>query len=235
MVACASSFWHWPGLRQLGYAALLGAAATALFAVVYGGADWFTHQHTYRVPVHTGLDLAMPLVPAMSMFYLSLNLMLWMTPFVLRTRRELEALALGIAAATLAAGAVFLILPAADAFDADDHRSLGAWAGTFKLARALALRHNYLPSLHVAYTVICLGALFPHAGPAGKMLLSAWGAAVVASTMLTHQHYVLDVVSGMLLGWAALECVCRRWLARPASQATQEPRASLSNHPGPPA
>ncbi len=221
-----SSFWHWPGIAQLRYAMLLALAQSALFIAVYGGADWLTHQHAYRLQMHTNFDLSMPFVPALFVVYLSLNPLLWMTPFVLRSRRQLEAISLALAASTLVAGLVFVSLPAADAFERPSEPALGVWVHTYAIARALALRHNYFPSLHVAFTVICVLAFQRQATFRGQVLLAAWGMAIVASTVLTHQHYLLDVASGLLLGWAAEAFVYRTWSTRNANRASQESSAS---------
>ncbi len=197
----------------MAYAIGLGLAETAWFALIYGGAAYFTDRHGYRVALHTTADMAMPLVPAAAILYLSLNLLLWCAPFILRTRRELEGLTAALAVATLAAGIGFVCLPAADAFTAPSDGELGHWAGVFHFAQWLALTHNYFPSLHVAFTTICIVVYCQRASALGRLLLWGWGLAIVASTLLTHQHYLADVASGLILGWAAARWVYRPWLA----------------------
>jgi len=198
------SFWHCPGWPNLRFAVMLGLAQAALFAVVYGGADWVTHQHSYRARVHLDADLAMPMVPGMALLYLSLIPLLWLAPFVLRSRRELLAYVMALAAATVAASVFFLAVPAADAFAPPDDETLGYFLPVYRVASALAGRHNYLPSLHVTFTTICILIYSGAAGALGKLVLGTWGAAIVASTLLTHQHYLLDVFSGLLLGAGAV-------------------------------
>ena len=221
-VSKRGGFWHWPPPWRLAYAIGLGLAETAWFALIYGGAAYFTDRHGYRVALHTAADMAMPLVPAAAILYLSLNVLLWCAPFILRTRRELEGLTAALAVATLAAGIGFVCLPAADAFPAPSDVELGPWAGVFHFAQWLALSHNYFPSLHVAFTTICVAIYCQRASAAGKVLLCGWGLAIVASTLLTHQHYVADVASGLVLGWAAVRWVYRPWLGRGAALATGE-------------
>lgn len=209
MIRDDAPFLHWPPWDRIRYAMGLGLAQAALFAIVYGGADWFAAQHRYRVPLHSKLDLAIPLVPAMAVFYLSLNLLLWLAPLVLRTRQQLRAIVAAQAAATLVAAIGFLALPGQDAFPLAARSELGIWDGPMQLARWIALHHNYLPSLHVTYTVICIAAYRDWATGRVRMALWCWGAAIIASTLLTHQHYLLDVAAGLLLGWAAIRFVYR--------------------------
>lgn len=207
------SFWHWPGWSQLGYALLLGSGEMLLFLLFYGGANWVAEQHHWRVAIHCSADLSIPIVPWTIALYLSLNLLLWMAPFVLRTRAELKALTAALAAATLIAGPVFLLLPAQDAFPPLDPQQLGDWSTCFNVARTMAMQHNYLPSLHVAFTVIAASSYATQAQRLGRILLGTWSAAIVVSTLLTHQHYLLDVVTGLLLGWLAVS-----WIYRPMLQ-----------------
>ena len=207
-------FWHWPPPKQLAFAIGLGLAESAWFGVVYGGAACFSDRHNYRVALHTAADLAIPLVPATVLLYLSLNLLMWCAPFILHTRRELTAMTATLVIATLIGGVGFVCLPGADAFPEPSDADLGRWASVFHFARWLAMRHNYFPSLHVAFTTICVAIYCDRANTAGKLLLRGWGLAIVTSTLLTHQHYLADVASGLILGWAAVRWVYRPCLAR---------------------
>jgi membrane-associated phospholipid phosphatase len=211
-----------PSVAQLAYALRLGAAQSLLFALVYGGADLLTRLRTYRVALHTSCDLALPLVPSAALFYLSINPLLWMAPLVLRTRDELRAYVASLAAATLAAGFGFVLLPADDAFAAATSEQLGAWSGAYALAQTIALRHNYFPSLHVAFTVICISTYGRYGGLGARTLLWTWGVAIVASTLLSHQHYFVDVVAGAALGAVSKLWVFDRLAGLPVALPTEE-------------
>lgn len=225
----SETLWHWPGWRQLGYAVGLGLALTIWFAVAYGGADWLTEHRSYRVRLHLPIDLAMPLVPAMTVFYLSLNVLLWCAPFILRTRSEYESLVITLAAATAVAAVSFILLPGQDAFAVPQERQLGGWAEIYNLASCLALSHNYLPSLHVAFTTIAVMAYAARATHRAKLLLWGWGLAIISSTMLIHQHYIADVTSGMLLGWLAVKGIYQPLTAK--SLAIPSLQTPPANHP----
>lgn len=230
----AQRFWFWPGWRQLGFALALSTIVAAVFIFVYGGADWLTDQHSYRVRMHTPADLAIPLLPEAAVAYLSLNVLFWICPFVLRTRRELVAFAATLLVTTLAAGVFFVALPVADAFDPAEVHSLRGWTAAYDVARVIALHHNYFPSLHVAFATICVLAYGEHAAKFAKLLLGAWWLAIVASTLLIHEHYLVDVVSGLLLGWCVERWGYRSWCfvaappAPPTTQASASPPPSQS-------
>jgi membrane-associated phospholipid phosphatase len=56
---------------------------------------------------------------------------------------------------------------------------------------------------------ICIELFAVHAGWKGKILLRAWGVLIAASTLFTHQHHLLDAVTGYLLALAVVEFVSR--------------------------
>jgi hypothetical protein len=119
-------------------------------------------------------------------------------PFIIRERREFTALILGLAISILLGGIGFLLLPARAAFPPPGE--LGVWTGLFHLADRLNLDHNMVPSLHVALSVACVAAFSRRANKPGRFALWWWAAGISASTLLTHQHHVLDVVIGWVVG-----------------------------------
>lgn len=90
---------------------------------------------------------------------------------------------------TLAAWPMFVLLPIASIPTPEIELPL-----LFQVADWVNLDNNYLPSLHVSYATTC--AFF-----AGGPLWTLWAVAISASTLLCHQHYLLDVLAGFLLGW----------------------------------
>jgi membrane-associated phospholipid phosphatase len=157
-----------------------------------------------------------------------MELVFALAPFILRSCRELQALALSLAAVTTVAGISFLLFPAELAYPRHDP---GAWSGFFAIARAMALPYNLVPSLHVAMSWICLAAYSAHCGVAGKALFATWAAAIALSTLLTHQHHLLDVATGIALAVAGKRFIYDRRRARLLDM--QRPPASPSAGPVP--
>ena len=132
-----------------------------------------------------------------------------------------------LAIVTAIAGIGFLLLPAEPAYpplDAGRWEPLAAWN------RHIVLTYNLVPSLHVALSVVTLSAYATRCGNLGKGLLATWGAAIALSTLLTHQHHLLDVVTGLILGWGGHRLVYQHWLAT-----GQSSPANPSSDPAPPA
>ncbi len=211
----------WPGWAHLRFAALLSLANTLWFLAVYGGADLLTARRGFRVPVHVSAELRIPFVPWMTVFYMSIYGLFFLAPFILRTRREFVAIVATMAVAVAVSGIAFLLFPAELAFAPVRPEQLGIWAGIYHVADELNLTYNLLPSLHVAFAVICVACFSPRAPGPVKAALWLWASLIAASTVLIHQHHILDVVTGWLLAVLCVRTVFRRsLLSRPEAQAT---------------
>ena len=90
---------------------------------------------------------------------------------------------------------------------ADREQGLGIWAGLFHLADRLNLDYDLVPSLHVALSVACITAFCIHTRVIGRTLLWIWAAAIALSTLLTHQHHVIDVVTGWFLATLCMRVI----------------------------
>ena len=204
-------FLQWPGWPYLRFAWLLSSLSGAWFALVYLGCEWITAQRVLRVPVHLPFELFIPLFPPALLFYMSIYLLFLAGPFVVRDRRAFRVLICALAVTTLAGGIGFLLLPSSAAFPPPG--DLGVWAGLYRLADRMNLDYNMVPSLHVALSVCCIMAYAKYASHVGRMLLWSWGAAIAVSTVLTHQHHLVDAMSGWVLGTTAFR-VSGVWDAR---------------------
>lgn len=195
------AFIGWPGWPFLRFAWLLTAANGVWFAVVYIGCDWITAQRSLRIPVHLPGELSIPFIPSAVVIYMSIYVLFLAGPFIVRERREFSALIRALAMITLIGGIGFLLIPARVAFDPPG--DLGLWRGLFHFADRLNLDYNMVPSLHVALSVCCISAFSRRASRLGGLLLWIWAVAIAVSTLLTHQHHIVDVATGWILGIAA--------------------------------
>lgn len=228
MLQRRESFLAWPGWALIWRSLLLALPVTFWWIFVYHGANWVTEIRSDRVRVHLDAELAMPFVPAFVLGYLSINLMFLAAPFALRSRRELDALALSLAGIVGVAGICFLIFPADLAYPVSDP---GAWSALLDIARTFALAHNLAPSLHVAMSCLCLAAYASHCGKLGKTILGLWGVTIAVSTLLIHQHHLLDVLSGLILAVAGKRLIYDPWLKRSPKMQRSPPNQSAG--PGP--
>jgi membrane-associated phospholipid phosphatase len=61
--------------------------------------------------------------------------------------------------------------------------------------------HAALPSAH-NYITMLIASFAIHSYPRQRLLWSAVVVIVALSTLFTGQHYILDVVAGLAVGWA---------------------------------
>jgi membrane-associated phospholipid phosphatase len=184
-----------------------------LFVLVYVGADAWTARRAVRHRVDFSWEASMPFVPQTIWIYSSIYLVFAAVPFVLRSPREIAALAMALSAVILAGAAGFLLLPARLAYPAVPLSGDPVTLALFRASDRLNLEYNLLPSLHVALSSTTLGALATRARASGRLLLAACAVAIGLSTVLTHQHHVLDVAAGYAVAAAALSLVYRPWSA----------------------
>lgn len=172
---------------------------TIEWIVVYGGSNWITGLHDYRVDLHTALDSQIPFVPATAIIYLSLFPMLWLSALVLHTPQQIQSFARAIGVLIAISGLGFLFVPAQQLYEGPAGPSTTGLA--FQLADWINLNYNSLPSLHVGMAVACAYFYSRLTSLTVAVGWWAWATAIALSTLLTHQHYVVDVATGGALGF----------------------------------
>jgi membrane-associated phospholipid phosphatase len=190
-------FLAWPEPAELRFGLLLCAAFFLFFESTYLATNALTALHRFRFHVHSQAELAIPFVPAMVAGYLSLNLLLALTPFILRTWREIAPLCIVLCLETIVCAACFLLFPVELAYAPQTDWS--AWGRFCAAVTALSLPYNNAPSLHVAFAFTAAMAFGARCGRLGRGMLLAWAALVAASTLLIHEHHIVDVVAGIAL------------------------------------
>ncbi len=200
----------WPGWPHVHFAFWNIFVVTVWFCFIFGGADWLTAHRTARVRIDFNFESHIPLVPAFTVVYMSIYLLFLAAPFVLRTRREITTLARAQVFTISIAGICFLLIPAQLEFPPASDAELGIWRSLFRTADWLNLDYNLVPSLHVALSIVCIEMFCARARTYVRIWLRAWGALIAASTVLTHQHHIVDMVIGYLLAFGIVALVCVR-------------------------
>jgi membrane-associated phospholipid phosphatase len=126
-------------------------------------------------------------------------------PLFFLSASRMPSLGKQLVAGTLACGALFLLMPAELGFVRtipEDPPYAGLYAAIFGLDRP----HNLVPSLHVVWSAAIALACARAAGPFVRVALFAWLAVLAGSTVLVHQHHVLDVVTAFALVFILRRC-----------------------------
>jgi membrane-associated phospholipid phosphatase len=153
--------------------------------------------------LRTAVDAWIPLVPIFSVPYVSYFPFLVVSAVLVarsggkgRLDRLLLSGILTLAAAYLAYGffQTQVVRPAVDPGTSPFHRLVA-------FVYSQDNPYNDFPSLHTALTACCALALLRL--PRFRWPMAAWAASIVASTVLIKQHYVADLVSGLILAYGA--------------------------------
>jgi membrane-associated phospholipid phosphatase len=196
--------------------ALLAGLFALVFLVFYGGASVASGFMPYRIHVDFPFESKIPFVPAASWLYVSMDALLMLGPFVLRTPRQYMPLFLALCAETILSFPVFVLLPVETSFPSRVVHD--ASAGVFAFADTLNLERNFLPSLHVAFSFTAAQAYAARTRSlAVKASFYAWALGIAVSTMLIHEHHLLDVLAGFLVALCAARFVTAP-LLRPRAQ-----------------
>ena len=176
------------------------ACISVVFFTVYPTCNWITAQRDVTYGLYLDAELSIPLVPEFVWAYLSLYVLFLLPPFLL-TPAEMNRLGKKLVAAIILCGAVFLLVPTRLGFE----RVLPEaplYEAVFESIFSVDLPHNLVPSLHVAFSTLILVSLFSVSRRlAGKMVFATWLVLISLSTLLVHQHQLIDVVTGLLVAF----------------------------------
>ena len=201
-------FIAWPGMASLRLTLPLSYLFFKIFSSVYGGASLLAKLRRPLVNFAFPWEMHLPFLPSWTLVYLTVPLLLLLTPFILRNWRTFTPFFLTLTVETLIAGLFFLALPLTPAYP--KRMAEGFFGGVFHLADRLNLDYNKFPSLNIAFAVTAAIVFGRRCGWFGRTLFGLWLTAVIASTLLIHEHQVLDLAGGAVLALVCVATVQRR-------------------------
>ena len=180
-------------------AAAVSSALSVLFLAVYGGTNWLAAHREHVGTLFFQWELAIiPFVPFFVLPYLSIDLFFVGAPFLCRDMNELRTWAKRVALAIIVAGICFAAFPLRCGFPPVSRGGLlGEIFGVFL---GLDAPYNVVPSLHAALGLLLFDFYFRKARGAFRSVIVAWFSLIALSPVLTHQHHLVDIATGLLLG-----------------------------------
>jgi hypothetical protein len=201
-------FFAWPGAASFKLTIPLSYLFFKIFYSVYFGASLLAKLRRPHPDLYFPWEMRLPFLPSWTLVYLTVPLLLLVSPFILRTWRTFTPFMVTLTVETLVAGVFFLGIPLAQAYP--QRVADGFFGSVFHLADRLNLDYNKFPSLHIAFAVTAAIVFGRRCGWLGRTLFSAWTVAVFASDVLIHEHQLLDLAGGLVLGLAGVAIVQRR-------------------------
>lgn len=179
---------------------IVSAVLLSLFCLsIYGAVNALAGMRGITRSLATGWDMAIPRLNWFVIPYWSIDLMLGLSPIFATTRGEWRTLLKRLFWAFTVACLIFLLFPFRCAYPRGIPED---WTGPFfAVLHATDLPYNQAPSLHVAEAILFAPVyLAKIVSPLLRMGLVIWIALGCVSTVLTHQHHLVDLVTGALFG-----------------------------------
>lgn len=170
-----------------------------LFFPVYFGTGWIAAPEKRSIGLYFDWEKDIPLVAWMVWPYLSL-FPLFLLPLAHLRAEEIAVLSRQSTLALLIAGAFFILAPTRCGFAPT--LVAGFNGHILSDVGAVDTVYNLAPSLHVVFGALILLACGERSPPFITMTYRLWLAIMAASTILVHQHHLLDVLSGFGLAIA---------------------------------
>lgn len=182
-----------------------GSICLTTFLVVFYPIDYFTSTRSLSFNVALPVDRLMPYCGSMFYVYAAALLLPFFVPLLAACPGAIKAWGRKMVVAILVSGIIYLIFPVYN-----DRGIAGAAATDFSaLMVIIAGKHNFLPSLHVSLSLITLKACWRKS----HALLQAWlvslAILMIASTLLTWQHYFADVIAAIVV-FVSIEVAFKR-------------------------
>jgi fatty acid desaturase/membrane-associated phospholipid phosphatase/phytoene/squalene synthetase len=192
-----TSRWKFPAGADGQAALIFCLGLVAVFVVFYGGASAISAWVPWRIEVALSFEQHIPFWHQWSLVYLSMIPMLLLLPLARWRWQALFPVFVALVIQTVIASCFFILLPVQTTFPAREVS--GGLASFFIFADAINLERNLFPSLHVAFACTAAMALATTVGLVGRVFFYSWAVLIAVSTMLIHEHHVVDVIAGALL------------------------------------
>lgn len=205
-------------------AAAVSAGLSIWFVIVYGGCNWIASRRTDVGSLYFEWERRIPFVSFFALPYLSIDLFFIAAPFLLATSRELKIFSLRVVVAIAAAGICFLLFPFRFAFSRPPLDGISGMLLNWFLK--LDPPYNLVPSLHAAFWLLLVNVYWRHTRGIVRLVVMSWLVLIGLSPILTYQHHVIDIVTGLALGGLCLGLIRGRFSSPQKSGAPNNPACS---------
>lgn len=189
------------GTRPLSAAFLWLLFLGPFFFLMYGTSNWLTSLRPEVGSYYFEWEQHIPFVPFMIIPYMSTDVMFAGALFLCRTRGELRTLAFRFILAICVSTAGFLLFPLRFAFP---RPAVDGFLGSiFNFLTSFDQPFNQAPSLHISLLIIQWMVYAKHTRSWLKSIIHLWCVLIGLSTVLTYQHHIIDLYTGVVVAMCA--------------------------------
>ncbi len=168
------------------------------FFSIYPTCNWLSSKHTHPLALYIEPELNIPFVPEFVWIYLSMYILFLTPPFILNVP-QLKLLGKQLVLGTVISGMLFLCIPSKLGFERVIP-STPFYDSLFSFLFAIDLPHNMVPSLHVVFSALILFSFTASSQKVKiKFVWRTWFILICFSTLLIHQHHILDIFAALAL------------------------------------
>jgi membrane-associated phospholipid phosphatase len=200
---------RWPDVRRWqAYLRFLGLFFL-YFLLVYFGIGALAVRLGRSMNLYAAWETQIPCVPFMVWVYLSLY-SIFVLPLLHMNPDQMAVLSRQSTVTLLVAGIAFLLFPGQLGFPTAAYPGIEGALLEFLQGVSNQTGPNLAPSLHVAFSALILFACLDLVSPPLSWIYGIWLVLMCASTVLTHQHHLLDVATGLALAISVRRLLPRR-------------------------
>jgi membrane-associated phospholipid phosphatase len=182
---------HWRA-----YLRFLAVFLAAFVPVYVGSGQLLTQLPDRSIHLYFEWEKSIPVIPWMIWPYLSL-FTLYALPLLHMSESDMRQLSMQSVVAILLAGVFFIALPTQIGFTPT--AVTGLHEPLFRLVARVDTPFNLVPSLHVAGATLIVLGCSDRVDIRLARVYQVWLATLSVSTVLVHQHHIIDVIAGFAL------------------------------------
>src|SRR5438128_1702342 len=167
------------------------------FFLVYGACNWLTSLRPNIGSFYFEEEQHIPFIPVMIIPYMSTDLLFAGSFFLCRDKDELRTLARRFFWAIVVSCVGFLLFPLRFAFPRPEVD--GFLGMIFNVLTSFDKPYNQAPALHISLLVLQWMVYARHTEGLLKRALHLWCILIGLSTVLTYQHHVIDLYTGVIV------------------------------------
>ena len=153
----------------------------------------------HRLDFGTAWDRKIPYRPIFALVYFSTYIFVILPFFFLSDAQLFYTLLISIIAISIASSLIHAIVPSK--IERVEEITFGGTSGwMLGLFQKTCKPYGNFPSMHVGLSIPVIAANFMALGPAAGFITLVWGILIALSTLFTKQHYIADVLAGIIGG-----------------------------------
>jgi membrane-associated phospholipid phosphatase len=152
-----------------------------------------------RIDMRIELDQKIPYMPLFALVYFSTYVFVLLPFFILSDARRFYWMLTSFILISMISSLIHATVPSK--IERVEQVTTGGFSGwALGLFQKTCKPYGNFPSMHVGLSVPVVAASFLTGGPVVGSLMLVWAVLISVSTLYTKQHYILDVLAGVVGG-----------------------------------